>query len=44
MDEDTNNVSADDAEQLYLDHEYLVGYWIRRKYGSCLPSDVQNES
>jgi hypothetical protein len=32
-----------DAEQLYLDHEYLVGYWIRRKYGSRLPSDVQND-
>ena len=32
-----------DAEQLYLDHEYLVDYWIRRKYGSRLPSDVQND-
>ena len=32
-----------DADQLYLDHEYLVDYWIRRKYGSRLPSDVQND-
>lgn len=35
---DENNV-----EQLYLDHEYLVAYWIKTKYGARLPSDVQND-
>ena len=32
-----------DAEQLFREYEYLVGYWIRTKYGSRLPSDVQND-
>ena len=43
MDEDVKNRSAGDAEQLFREYEYLVGYWIRTKYGSRLPSDVQND-
>ncbi|MBR5357911.1 MAG: WYL domain-containing protein [Clostridiales bacterium] len=35
---DENNI-----EQLYLNHEYLVAYWIKTKYGARLPSDVQND-
>ena len=43
MDEDVKNGFAGDAEQLFREYEYLVGYWIRTKYGSRLPSDVQND-
>ena len=37
------NDSGPDIERLFLDYEYLVSYWLNKKYGSRLPSDVQND-